>query len=1059
MHSSAEVVGRELTESLLGERDRSRGELLPLWSALGFEEPQRAEDLILAIGEDPFDRGPLMQFLPHLFLAAAAFGAPDRLVGNFSRFVNAHGSPRYVISILMTSEPVRDLSFRLWSHSDALSDVLVRNPEYLEWLLTDAALDITRSRREFDAEFFSAWETGGADDVRALEAIRRTHRRELLRIGVRDLLDLAPLREILHEISWLAETVVERVLRVHTRAMLREFGVPRAEDEPDGPQVGFCVMGMGKLGGEELNYSSDIDLMFVYAREGWVWREDAGRSVRGITNHEFFTRLGKRLVQSLTEWGREGFLYRVDLRLRPEGDTGPLVRSLESYENYYASHGETWERMALIKMRPIAGDRSVGRALIEAVQPFVFPRHLGADVLEEIAAIKGRIEREVVRRGPLQSNLKLGPGGIRDIEFIAQSFQILQAGQHPRLQRRGTIEVLREMGSMGVLQEGEVRDLIEGYAFLRRLEHRIQMDHQLQTHVLPSDAKTRHRIAKSLGMEDAPRLMVEVSDRMRRNRALYESSLVQERVVGSRARTERERNVQYLIDRLNAGDEPGVVGCLHTLGWPDHGGRSEVLIPHLRALALGSDFTHSGARTLRLARLFLDHLFKHLGAMGRPLQVFVQMDRFIRAYGARSLLLESLTSNPRAMDLLWHLFDGSRVLGEEIIRDPALFDEVVSGTALDAEIDTERVIGLVLDHPDAEAGWESLRRIKRGERFRIGIRYLESLDVEEEMLQQFSALADLVVEAGLRLAERWMSGEREGEGALQIVAMGKWGGGEIGFGGDLDLIYVGAGAESTAEQRIAVQFGRGMEGHSPMGRLFELDPRLRPDGGDGPLVTNEEALIRYFERRAQNWERLAWTRARRVVGTSPWHGFEELRHRLIRSGGWSAEWIGEIGEMRMRIERERLRGEVDASREFKSGPGGLLDLEFLGQLATVRRACLGHQGTGAERLPSATLEMLDLAEADGWFADSAEAEFARRHYRHLRRCEQLLRIGDERSNSSLPADAEELLSLAMHLGFEKPDTFLRHHGEARVRCREIFDRAMSAAAERAAGEAVAPQGD
>ncbi|MGI6299486.1 MAG: hypothetical protein ACOX52_00270 [Verrucomicrobiota bacterium] len=161
-----------------------------------------------------------------------------------------------------------------------------------------------------------------------------------------------------------------------------------------------------------------------------------------------------------------------------------------------------------------------------------------------------------------------------------------------------------------------------------------------------------------------------------------------------------------------------------------------MLIPHLRALALGSDFTHSGARTLRLARLFLDHLFKHLGAMGRPLQVFVQMDRFIRAYGARSLLLESLTSNPRAMDLLWHLFDGSRVLGEEIIRDPALFDEVVSGTALDAEIDTERVIGLVLDHPDAEAGWESLRRIKRGERFRIGIRYLESLDVEEEMLQQ-----------------------------------------------------------------------------------------------------------------------------------------------------------------------------------------------------------------------------------------------------------------------------------------------------------------------------------
>ncbi|MGI6299484.1 MAG: hypothetical protein ACOX52_00260 [Verrucomicrobiota bacterium] len=210
-------------------------------------------------------------------------------------------------------------------------------------------------------------------------------------------------------------------------------------------------MGMGKLGGEELNYSSDIDLMFVYAREGRVWREDAGRSVRGITNHEFFTRLGKRLVQSLTEWGREGFLYRVDLRLRPEGDTGPLVRSLESYENYYASHGETWERMALIKMRPIAGDRSVGRALIEAVQPFVFPRHLGADVLEEIAAIKGRIEREVVPKGSAAIQPETGagrdsghrvhstvipdPAGRSAPPFAAQGYDrgIARDGEHGRL--------------------------------------------------------------------------------------------------------------------------------------------------------------------------------------------------------------------------------------------------------------------------------------------------------------------------------------------------------------------------------------------------------------------------------------------------------------------------------------------------------------------------------------------------------------------------------------------------------------------------------------------------
>jgi glutamate-ammonia-ligase adenylyltransferase len=501
--------------------------------------------------------------------------------------------------------------------------------------------------------------------------------------------------------------------------------------------------------------------------------------------------------------------------------------------------------------------------------------------------------------------------------------------------------------------------------------------------------------------------------------------------------------VQSIIDRLAGGDEAGALSHVRDLGWPEESDGLGEVLPIIRRLALGAEFTHSGARTLRLARQFLDHLFHHLPEMGRPLRVFTQMDRFVGAYGARSLLLESLTSNPRALDLLWHVFEGSRVLGEEIIMNPGLFDEVVSGAGLEEEIDSERLIGAVMDQESAEEGWNALRRIKRGERFRLGLRYLESIDAEEALLNQFSALADAVVEAGLRLVASQIDLPEGLE--FHVLAFGKWGGGEIGFGGDLDLIYLGEGPDPVFLQRLAARFGRQMEQHSASGRLFELDPRLRPYGSDGPLVTNRDALIQYFERDARNWERLAWTRARRVAGTCPWDGgqagFEDFRRNCIRSSGWSEQWLQEMMEMRNLIARERLKGERSSVMDFKSGEGGLLDIEFLGQLATVRNACIAHR-SGQDPLPNSTLEMLDLAEADGWFPEHDDAEFARRHYRNLRRYEQLMRIWDERSHSAFPAEEEDLRSLALHMGFQTSEELIARHRADCARCRAIYLKAM-----------------
>src|SRR5438552_2284132 len=395
----------------------------------------------------------------------------------------------------------------LFSGSQALGQLLLKHPDWLPQTLDAEMLRHPRQeqglRREVDGWLGQL--LSSRDYATALTRLRLFKQREMLRIAARDLARLGNTTEIAREISDVADVCLDAVDQVCGRQFSERFGQPYHPDSQGYWQpTEFCVFGMGKLGGQELNYSSDVDLIFLYTEEGYVFKERptrAEQSYKGLANHQFFKRLIEPFVAEITRMTPEVSHFRIDLRLRPEGDAGPLARSLSSYENYYAQWGQTWERMMLIKARRVAGDESLASEFFEMLQPFRYPRSLGELILREVAETKLRIENEVVKAGEIDRNVKLGRGGIREIEFIAQTLQLINGGRIPFLQNAQTLSALEKLVQYHLLPDAEARKLADAYCFLRDLEHRLQMDHNLQTHTIPTERNARERLAALMGFD------------------------------------------------------------------------------------------------------------------------------------------------------------------------------------------------------------------------------------------------------------------------------------------------------------------------------------------------------------------------------------------------------------------------------------------------------------------------------------------------------------------------------------------------------------------------------
>ena len=856
-------------------------------------------------------------------------------------------------------------------HLLALSTVcasrLRRHPDWLIWL---AQPDVSLSRRGAsqmvrDLHSFA----GDALSADNFARLRLWKGREMIRVALREVANVAPLEETTAELSQIAEICIRQVF-LHWNSELRSrLGSPATE---------FAVLGLGKLGGGELNHSSDVDVIFLYGEEGQI-------SPR-LSYHEFFNRLSSKIAETFSSSHPEGSLFRIDLRLRPEGSAGPLARSLESMAHYYYGFGETWERLALIKARRVAGDRELAYEFLRQHQPFVYPRSPTPDLLDEIAGIKRRIERDVVGHEALDRDVKLGRGGIREIEFVLQTLQFIHGARHAFLQEPSTLRALEAIAQLELLPATDVLELDRAYRFLRRSEHRLQIEAEQQTHTVPVDPNHLERLARSLGFDSKHAFTAELQCEMRSVHAIFRKVIAD---APTPAKTEAE-----------------------DLSWfttPEQARRS------LEQLARGSRSAHVSPRTRQVFRKLRPLLLQRLRRVADPDTTITQLVRFVEAYGLRNMLFELLVTNPKLLELLIATFDNSRFAVDILVRHPQLLEDTTRDGKLDGEIDLATHLENLraASKPDESFGY--VRSYRQAQLLRILLRDVVGLTDLETLCREHSAVAEACL---VHLVESL------GIDDLTVIAMGKFGGAEISYGADLDVIFVGDDVRA-AQKLLSIVAQPAAEGPLP-----RLDARLRPEGEKGPLTSSLESHRRYYAARAQCWELQALTRARPICGPAQ-QGFMDIARAAWHTAGQLPELFRQINEMLERIGRERGTG--NDFTDFKTGTGGIIEAEFLVQALQMRFNLWQPNWVCAVR---------DLSASDHIAGSDAHELIT--SYTFLRRIESVLRRYQNTSVSALPVEGNEIAQLAQRLGRKSPDDFMAGHQNARDTIHRIYRRVIEA---------------
>lgn len=944
---------------------------------------------------------------------------------------------RGLYSLLSDQAPLCDLLIRVLTVSQFLADVLIRNPEYLYWIAENPALYREPVQKpELDRRLRSEVAVFGELNHR-LDALRRLRRRELLRIGLGEASGVKDMDVVGMELSNLADLTIEILLAELLAELGSRHGTPTSP--LDGREARFAVIGLGKLGGQELNFSSDIDVLFVYSEEGDVLSRNADPGTRkAMSNYEFFNRLAERIVHEATRGTGEGFIHRVDARLRPEGRSGPLARSLSSYSYYYEGRGETWERQMLIKARCCAGDSSLGQAFLTAVEPFVYPAVLTENPSEEIRKIKIRIEARIGDRDETYSNLKLRPGGIRDIEFVVQALQLLAGRRFPALRERNTVRAIEALTRHGTLSPEEGSTLLDSYRLLRRIEHYLQMMEARATYQVPSNPDEMNRLAVRLGYKGGAELIEFLNSTFSAVRRIYDEVF---RSSGS----EGDASIQ-MIHVMEMGDSRAVA-LLEKWGFADP------LAAHRHLLGIAG----RGKTTIRdpsveesLQSVILPML-RRLSASPDPDLALSQFGRVIDSYGAADVLYDLFADNESVLDLLIDLCGTSRFLGELVVRDPSLLDWLVAPGTIEAARDQE-AMDSALREAIASGHDAPIHYFRSRELLRIGCRDIVRLASPRETFGELSTLADTVVRCVYADCEDEASREfgrpgrpeREDSGFI-CVAVGKLGGGELNFGSDLDLLFVYEGDEDDPEAAGGGRPADKLSFHSELsarmlarltsvtqaGVLYHVDARLRPEGGNGPLAMSLAHYAAYMERRASTWERLVYLRARLIAGDSVLADrFLKRIDAFVFGSPVRKAFFREVSDMRKRIEtvsQQRHRGAID----LKSAPGGTVDVEFLISALQIRH---GIRQTNL-------LTAISLLQ-DAGMLGSSEGATLTENYVYLRTVEKALRIGDERASSVLPREPARQLRLARHLGYADPMLFASDVKRRMARIRDVYDQAM-----------------
>jgi len=831
--------------------------------------------------------------------------------------------------------------------------------------------------RPFDADTMRAWlaQQAVGDEDALKRALRLLRQQVMLRVLLRDLSGRAPLAEVVASMSDLAELSLQFALG-HLSAWLEaQHGIPMA----NGARQQLIVVGMGKLGGRELNVSSDIDLIFVYPEEGDSVGSGAtagnGAAPRLLSNHEYFTRLGRKLINALADATEDGQVFRVDMRLRPNGDSGPLACSFDALENYFIAEGREWERYAWIKARVVAtsGDSSVlatsskvkvaagatsgdaggnngvtgangaaggglAQALAAVARPFVYRKYLDFGAFAAMRSLHAQIRAEVARRD-LAEHIKLGPGGIREIEFIAQAFQLIRGGRDADLRIRPTLEVLAVLQKKGLLPAQAVAELSLAYDFLRRLEHRLQYLDDAQTHELPAGDEDRALVAAAMGFGDYQGLTRRL-DELRAQVSRHFDG-----VFGAPDQDEHACTPLWngKLDAEAASER------LYALGYADTG----AALARLEGARASQRYLQLPEASRERYDALLPRVIELAAGASAPEAALARTLDLLEAVSRRSSYLALLYEYPQALEKVVQLLAASGWAAAYITRHPLLLDELLDARALYAAPDWKEFaadlrVQLALHEGDAERQMDVLREAHHAQVFRLLVQDLAGQLTVEVLADHLSALADLMLAVTLETCWAQLRNHHRDTPRFAIVAYGKLGGKELGYASDLDIIFLYDDDDARAPQlysRLAQRINSWLSSATPSGVLFETDLRLRPNGEGGLMVSSVEAFRQYQETDAWVWEHQALTRARYCAGDAAvGAAFEAERDVILRRSRDPAALRREVVDMRQKMfDAHPNKSELF---DLKHDRGGMIDIEFIVQYLVLAHSHRHPQLTG-----------------------------------------------------------------------------------------------------------------
>jgi len=970
---------------------------------LGFEEPAAAAADLERLGAWPPNAAPGGN---RLLADVAASAAPQLAARALAALAAAHPDPDGFAALLRRRLGVRRRLIPLVAASRSLGAWLATHPEEADRLADGRIFAAPRPRAELVAEATELVDTAKQPPA-AWAGLRRFKRRELLRVAVRDLAGRVAVEQVAAELADLADACLEAALVAAA-----------AESGYQPPPMRLAVLGMGKLGGTELNYVSDIDVLFCHEPQPGAAAAPAARAAE---------RLARGVMRGLSAVTAEGTCFEVDANLRPEGRNGPLSRTLGSYQAYWDRWAQPWELQALIKVRPVAGDRELAERFLAEATARVYPERLDPETVSAVRRMKARVETSAKARAGGDRQVKLGPGGLRDIEFAVQLLQLVHGRHDPALRSGSTLVALERLTAAGFVGRADAAQLAAAYRFLRQVEHRLQLANERRTHTIPAGEEARRWLARTLGYRDDPQASALERFEAERRRQLAAVRGLHEKLF-YRPLLEAFGAVPSGLDPEEASERLAALGFANP----------ERAMASLRALTSGL------SRRATLLRAMLPVMLPWLAEAPDPDGGLAALRTLAETLGDRAAFYGMVRDNPAAAELLCTVLGTSRLLGDLLARHPELLTEMADPQRLAITRDPAELIAqasaIVARHPDPAAAWDGLRRFKRRELVRVAVRDLTSDLPVERVGAELSALAQACLAGGLLVAMR-EAGEGRPPVRLAVLAMGKLGGAELSYTSDLDVLFChepapGADPEAAgrAADRVVRELLRGLSAVTPEGTCFKIDPNLRPEGRNGPLSRTLGSYRAYWDRWAQPWERQALIKVRPVAGD------RELAERFLAEATarvyavpLDPGTVGEIRRMKARVESERLPAGADPKLHLKLGPGGLADVEWTVQLLQLRAG-----GAQPEVRVQSSLGALEALARVGalkpgeatWLADAYRLGLRIRNHAYL---------VAGRPVDSLPTDPVALERLARAMGEPGRQRLLEDYRRATRRARRVVD--------------------